>query len=535
MRLFNTFISVTLTVMAALPVGARPVIDSLLLELDRILPVREKYEGDRRASIAAGWDDFCHASTDSDRYAVLRGLHDAYSGYRIDSALMVADMRLAIARRLGDRGKIASASINLADSYSHVGEYAKALTILDTLSRTSLADYHRKYLYNVYYSTGSKLARTAVIDRERLSAIEAVKSWRDSILRYSPEGSRGYYVLNMERLQDAGMMREAVALMDEACRRYDFKGNAAVQYSLGMLLLNAGDRDAAKEALARSSLLDITSGTKEYASLIELACVLYDDGDLDRAFGYINCAFEDARFSKARFRTSEIMNLMPIIDSAFHEYEQESARHTRQQMLAIVLVAIVVICALAIVAMQLRRITAMSRRLGESNRVLESRNRRLAEADALKLRHVEDLLETYAGYIGKLKNYRKSLYRLMKTGQYDAVTAQLKSDRLEAGEMKEFYATFDRAFLSMFPDFITMLSGMFKEPLELKSEDTLTPELRVLAMMKLGFTSTSEIASMLHYTPQTVYNYRSTLRSMLRADWAELERHLGLDSPSAAL
>jgi len=51
-----------------------------------------------------------------------------------------------------------------------------------------------------------------------------------------------------------------------------------------------------------------------------------------------------------------------------------------------------------------------------------------------------------------------------------------------------------------------------------KGDDILTPELRVFALIKLGITESSKIASLLHYSANTVYNYRAKIKNKARGD-----------------
>lgn len=41
----------------------------------------------------------------------------------------------------------------------------------------------------------------------------------------------------------------------------------------------------------------------------------------------------------------------------------------------------------------------------------------------------------------------------------------------------------------------------------------LTTELRIFALVRLGVTESSEISALLFYTPRTIYNYRSSVKS----------------------
>ena len=41
----------------------------------------------------------------------------------------------------------------------------------------------------------------------------------------------------------------------------------------------------------------------------------------------------------------------------------------------------------------------------------------------------------------------------------------------------------------------------------------MTPELRIFALIRLGITDSSKIATFLHYSTNTIYNYRTRVRN----------------------
>ncbi len=72
-------------------------------------------------------------------------------------------------------------------------------------------------------------------------------------------------------------------------------------------------------------------------------------------------------------------------------------------------------------------------------------------------------------------------------------------------------------FLNIFPNFIFQFNNFLKkdEQIVIKKEGTLTPELRVFALIRLGIVDSDKIAKFLHYSVQTVYNYKLKIRSKL--------------------
>ncbi len=58
----------------------------------------------------------------------------------------------------------------------------------------------------------------------------------------------------------------------------------------------------------------------------------------------------------------------------------------------------------------------------------------------------------------------------------------------------------------------------------------MTTELRIFALIRLGITQSSEIASLLRYSVNTIYNYRAQVKNSAlddRENFEEKVRHLG--------
>ena len=520
-------LTVTLLILFLLPGWLRADdFGALLDSLDTVLASRPRVEAEHRARTDSIRASLAQISNPVDRYNILRSLYRSYRSYRIDSALIMADMRLECARQIGDPSRVISAGINLAESYAKFGDVRKAQAILDTLRPRQMEDYQRKYLNSVGMGVYRQLAETAALPAERVEAKARLRHMRDEAIAEAPEDSQGYYALQAERLLDAGQTREAVSRMEDAEARFDFSDNAIMQYLMGEIYLAAADTVKARDHIARAAIIDIGKGTKEYSSLILLSSILYSNGELDRAFKYINYALEDAVYSHAAVRTGEVMKIMPLIDASFHASDERARSRQNILMVVAAMFALLMLLVTVLLAMALRRNRRIMAQVEAANDLLQRSNDRLRETDSQKLMFINTLMLAYAGYIERLRDFRKSLYRKLKAGQYDKALNDVGSDRVESLELADFHAMFDRTFLALFPGFASKVSVYFTKSLEQKSPDRLSPELRVLALMRLGLTSTEEIARMLHYSPQTVYNYRSRIRNSLNCSREEFEKAL---------
>ena len=105
---------------------------------------------------------------------------------------------------------------------------------------------------------------------------------------------------------------------------------------------------------------------------------------------------------------------------------------------------------------------------------------------------------------------------MITTGKIDKA---LKELNLTSGEtdkyINNFYMDFDKAFLSSHHDFLERFNTLLKSEHQysLTQDGNLPPELRIYALVSIGITDSVSIAKFLHYSPQTIYNYRSAVKN----------------------
>lgn len=140
-------------------------------------------------------------------------------------------------------------------------------------------------------------------------------------------------------------------------------------------------------------------------------------------------------------------------------------------------------------------------------------------------------------YIADVKDFKKKMYNLITAGKADVARRELNSNTQADKYLKNFFAHFDRSFLLSHPDFVERFNGLLREDARFVPEDekALCPELRIYALVCLGVTDSVSIAKFLHYSTQTVYNYRLKVRHASRIpekDFAEAVAHLYDDTVS---
>ena len=153
--------------------------------------------------------------------------------------------------------------------------------------------------------------------------------------------------------------------------------------------------------------------------------------------------------------------------------------------------------------------------LQDSNKALQDSNDEFEYTNAKRESMANAFIMLCYQYIERLKNQRKLVIRKIKTNQQNELLSTLSSSRQSAEESQNFFSQFDKIFLSLYPSFVKELNTLLlpEAQIQLKEDNELTPTLRVAALIRLGVTESAKIAGILSYSPQTIYNYRSTLKN----------------------
>ncbi len=175
-------------------------------------------------------------------------------------------------------------------------------------------------------------------------------------------------------------------------------------------------------------------------------------------------------------------------------------------------------------------------RLQEMAGNLTRMNEQIQESNHIKEEHIGLLFNICSEYIYKQENDRKALLKIANTGSMADISKTLRGQSSTSDDFKLFISKFDTIFLSIFPNFVESFNALLKEEerVQLKEGELLTPELRIYALIRLGINDNSKIANFLHYSLQTVYNYRMKMRNkaIIRARiWQFRYRNCSFTSP----
>ena len=156
---------------------------------------------------------------------------------------------------------------------------------------------------------------------------------------------------------------------------------------------------------------------------------------------------------------------------------------------------------------QRKIVTDMNNKLKELNSELVKTNRTREE-------YVSLFLELCAAYIDKLNKYQDLVKRKVKAKQIDDLL-KISNSKMSDSDARQFFVNFDTAFLTLYPNFISEFNSLVREGEEIvpAKGEILNTELRIFALIRLGIKDSSRIATLLFYSPQTIYNYRTSVKN----------------------
>lgn len=517
-------------------------LDSLLAVLDKTIQERPIYDQETREQILLIEKNLQQNLSSRQRFNKYSELFGIYKYYQMDSALQIVKKQIELAKINNDEQEISIAKMNHAEVMMTTGMYKETFDILQAIDRTHLGDYEKSTIYHLYHSLYILLASYSFSqdEREEYKALEL--QYKDSILSVLTPDNLAYYMVKGMKLLQTGHVEEALKLALACGEKFKLTNHEVgmTAYNLSEIYMEMGQQDQAEIQLAISAIGDIRSGVKEYISLRKLAILLYEDGDIERAYTYIKCSMEDALFCSARMRTLEISQMLPIINSAYDQKVKQEKERLNMFILLILGLLLVLIVAISYTYKQMKALAVARRSLREINQNLtqmnedlNNLNRELSESNRVKEEYIGHVFNMCSVYIDKLEDVRKNVYRKLKVGQVKEVLRMTDSSSTLTNELKEFYKSFDMMFLNLYPNFVEEFNSLLldKEQIIPRDGELLSPELRIFALVRLGISDSTKIASFLHYSSQTVYNYRLKVRNKAKIpkeDFSDAIKQIGI-------
>lgn len=460
-------------------------------------------------------------------------LFEEYYVFQFDSAMTYLNKGIKLAKETQNTYYYNSNTISKAELLSIGGLYSEAIHEIEQVDTTGLDKaQHFEYYFSLFrihtywadfcndktYTPTHRLKAQEYLKKAMPFCDETDKTYEYYLGEYAvfvlnnPQTARSHYI-------------KAIKQLPQNSRFY-----AMSCFALSGSYGNEGNTEKQEEFLLLSSIADIENCTMENFALQNLAMYIFEHNkdELDLAQQYIQTALEDAHFYNNRLRIIEISSKLPVIVSS---YQQTLNQRNKVQMTAIIVISLLLLFLLSAVfyiVKQTKRLSLQQQELQKNNNQLSELNRQqkelntqlhglnalLVDTNSKRERLAKLYIDLCAKYIARLKKQQTLVKRKIKANQTTELLSQLSSERLSEEDAATFLSRFDKAFLDLYPDFTEELNSLLlpEGQIQNKSTDELTTEQRIMALIRLGVKESAEIADLLFYSPQTIYNYRSVLK-----------------------
>ena len=525
-----------LLTLSALTVSAQDKdLEGLYRQIDEAIDHFPEYVARHETQISDASRAYRLAHQPADQYAQAFRLYELYRAYKSDSALIYLDKAERAAAAMNRTDLVGSCCALKAFQCSTVGLYHEALELLNTVNKSRLDSAGLTHYYRAQMHVYGEMGYYTQISTMREDYFRQQSSYRDSLFTLVSKDSQDYLMNRVTELKAQNRQQEARKLCDQWLRQvqpdtHDYAIACYYRYLVSEELVDT------KYWLAQSALCDVHHAVMDQAALLALSELLNADGDLNRSYQYIRFTWECNNQFNTRMRSWQISPILTVIES---NYQKAVERNTKVLTLSIVAVSALALLLLGVLFFLHRRnqqlgaarnaLKQSNDELGDANRQLSAQketlsalnaqlsmvNGQLTESNRVKEEYIGRFMSLCSQYIDKLDNYRKMVNKKMKNKELDELFQLSKSTELKEKELEELYENFDTVFLHLFPNFIDDFNALLQPEIRIhpKQENRLTTDLRIFALIRLGFEDSSKIAEFLHYSVNTIYNYRARIKN----------------------
>ena len=505
---------------------------ALYLRLDSAIALKDQYTKDKEQRIEA-----IRKSTKvvTDRQTLLKMYNEMYNEYhyfRFDSAMTYVKKGLELAIKENNEYYRYLNTIHESMLLATCGLYSEARTKLDALDENKMDD-NLKYEYTLtqywlytYWSDYSN--ESEYRDTYWYNKIEYLKR----VVPLAKKMPNDYnYLMGEYFLYVIGDGKKALPYYNKVLSKEPENSRlySTACFAVSCIYAALGDEQRHEEYLIKTVITDIVTPVKENMSFQELAMLQFrTNSNPQKAELYIQLSMDDAKFYNNRLRIIDISNKLPAIVDKYKEMMKDQNRKLRSSLIGSLILLLGLIITSVFIFQQNKLLRTHRRKIAENNKQLTELNTELSilngrlttSNEKMQVTNVrrEALAKLYidlcSKYIERLHKYQLLVCRKIKANQAKDLLSTMTSSKLSDEDAATFMHNFDKAFLDQYPTFVTEFNALLlPDQAIITKPNTLTTELRIFALVRLGVKESSEIANLLFYTPRTIYNYRSATKS----------------------
>lgn len=506
-------------------------VEQALRQLDDAVKLDSVYTSREVSKINGIKNSLKLAVTPVDKYFFMKQLGNEYSHLCSDSAIVYYQSCYKLGQDNFNTAWIQDAVIHQALVLSDRGDDHIAYNILLKIGDIDAINDNLKSLY-----AEAKLMCTVRLtsNTSRLLNNTDIKAMWTKYSRYMSADGPFYYRFYKVAYPDYDVRKMKSALLTLLKRLKPFTTqDARARKLLAECYLKEKNSDKAIEQLALSATGDIRCVNKNSSSITMLITELLkkdvSDKMLMRLFKYSTVNANNISTFNDMGRSIHLIKVQEQILSGYQK--QINQRQKRQVLMTSVAVLLLLVSLIllwrlwkfnGIIHRQKKELQKNLQQLESEvdvkSKNLDSKNEIINELSTERHKADKILAQQFAllsKILADVKAYKKAVANSISMGVTAAAKKLVKESFTRDQTTAEFYKVFDSNFLFVHPDFPKRLDGLLKPECRIGNakEGELSPEQRIYALISLGISDSKSLAEILHYSIQTIYNYRQKMRN----------------------
>ena len=490
-------------------------------------------------------------TTPKNKYQINFQLYELYRAFVSDSAMYHLTECIKLADQLGDASGAVKCRALMAIRCSNIGMYDEALNTLDSIHPVGIDTLSLGIYYEAYNNVYSELAYYTRLAHMKQTYQAKADHYKQLMMDILPPTYETRFLRLEQAAQGEGRLDDAMKINDAWLKTVEPGSHPYALVALYRYIEYKlrGDKPQMMHWLVESVLADIRNAAMDQGSMWELANELMLNGDIDKASSYISFTSDCANRYGSRQRNWQIA---PLLTTIAKNYKTKSEHTTNQLRMLLVAISLLLLLLLGVLFFLRRRnlqldaarmalkgkndelatansqLATQTEELSTLNSQLSSLNSQLSESNRVKEEYIGRFMSLCSQYIDKLDDYRKMVNKKMKNKELEDLFRMSKSTELKEKELEELYQNFDSVFLHLFPNFVNDFNALLQDDMQVhpKEENRLTTEIRIFALIRLGIEDSSKIAEFLHYSVNTIYNYRARIKNGALDNRESFERRI---------
>ena len=536
--------------------------ESWLLRLDSVIQQRQVFDAMKSKRLSEMYKKKESLRSTSEILSFNTQMYDEYYVFDSDSAMNCVVQNLKIAQQTNNEPLIHEWRIKQSFVLAATGLLKESLDVMESLDVSRLSNENKIAYYNQmvylyghfgqYTGTGELQDYYIGLERQYNDSLHAIVTPSDP--QYLWFGV--WYLIGKGQQDVLKEQLQKKVSQSSLTTRYD----AMAAYALARVYKENGNEDMFVRCLAMSGIADIRASNKDIASLQELAEFLVDQGEIIRAYNYINVCLQISQEYRNRVRAVSISRVYDRILQAFLDRDMDQRARLKKTNVALISLLVLLAIAIVFIVSSLLRLRKSRYRLHEVNKELKRRrseiasanqhlkeaneslidvnekmkkaNEQLRESNLVKEEYVGYVFAICSNYISKLEEFRKDINRKAKAKMLKEILSMTDKETVVQDELKEFYQNFDAIFLRLYPTFVEDFNALLnpEERIVPRKGELLNTDLRIYALVRLGISDSVKISEFLHCSPQTIYNNRLKVRNkskLSKTEFTEALRKIG--------